>query len=192
MTKELRVDLGGYARNSAEWITINIDNELRAAPDHLADITARAGELDAILAPGSVDVFRCAHVLEHLPSIDIMPSLRYWKKFLKPGGKLLIVVPSLGAMALDYVDGVIPFDVFAAVAYVPPSRIKGHEEEQHRWGWDAETLVRDLREAGYQNVQAAGDEWWPRTWTLDFSPDLDHTGLIGQYEVPNLRIIGEV
>lgn len=186
----LKVDLGGYARNG-EWVTINCDDELRAAPDYLADITARAGELDAILAPGSVDVFRCAHVLEHLDADQIVPSMAYWRKFLKPDGKLLIVVPSLGAMAIDYVDGLIPFDVFAAVAYVPPSRIRGHVEELHHWGFDAHTLIAALRETGYTDIVEAGDAWWPRTWTLDFI-DLIHTGLVGQYEVPNLRLLASV
>jgi predicted SAM-dependent methyltransferase len=186
----LKVDLGGYARNG-EWLTVNIDDELRAAPDHLADITARAAELDALFEPGSIDMIRCVHVLEHLDSGQMLPSLAYWRRFLKPSGKLLIVVPSMGALAIDYADGTIPMDVFAAVAYVPPSRIKGHVEELHKWGFDAHTLTDMLREAGYVNIADAGDAWWPRTWTLDFTPDLDHTGLVGRYEVPNLRILAE-
>lgn len=183
----LKVDLGGVGRNR-DWITVNCDNSLRAAPDHLADITAATRELDALFGYQSIDKIRCIHTLEHLDAEQILPTLEYWRSLLKPGGELLIVVPSLGALALDYVDGKIPFDVFAAVAYVPPSRINGHEAERHRWGWDAATLRQDLERAGYNNVRPAGDEHWPRTWTLDFA-DLLHTGLVGNFEVQNLRMV---
>jgi hypothetical protein len=183
----LRIDLGGVGRNG-QWVTVNSDTSgYRAAPDICADITASAAQLGEYFDPASIDEIRAIHTLEHLPAWDILPTLSYWRTFLKPGGRLLIVVPNLGLMAIHYADSIIPFDVFAAVAYVPASRTKHGPAEEHRAGWDYDTLQADLCRAGYRDVKPAGDSDWPECWTLDYA-DCLHTGLVGRYEVPNLRI----
>lgn len=182
----MKVDLGGIGRGG-EWVTVNNDGgAVRAAPDIVADITAHAAELEKHFAFGSLDEIRCIHTLEHLPAWDILPSLAYWRKFLRVGGSLHIVVPDLGAMARDYISGKIPFEVFASVAYVPASRTKDRPAgEQHRWGFDKYTLDAALVRAGYvQPVQWLN---YPETWTLDYD-DLLPTGLVGVYQVPNLRV----
>lgn len=181
----MKVDLGGIGRGG-EWVTVNNDGgAVRATPDIVADITAHAAQLERHFAFGSLDEIRCIHTLEHLPAWDIVPSLAYWRKFLKPGGKLFVVVPDLGTMARHYIDGTIPFDVFASVAYVPPSRTKGRPDgEQHKWGWAGSTLYNDLLKAGFSRVE----DWrnYQPDWVLDYD-DCIHTGLVGTYRVPNLR-----
>lgn len=182
----MRVDLGGIGRGG-EWVTVNNDGgTVRAAPDIVADITAHAAELERHFAFGSVDEIRCIHTLEHLPAWDVLPTLAYWRKFLKPGGKLHIVVPDLGQMARDYAMSRIPFDVFASVAYVPGVRTKDKPAgEEHRWAWDVDTLTRDLEQVGYRVVDDYPD--YPASWLLDFE-NLEHTGLLGKYQVPNLKL----
>lgn len=183
-----KVDLGGIGRGG-EWLTVNSDTSVRSAPDHVADITAQADQLSAIFAPESIDIIRCVHTLEHLPQWDILPTLKYWREFLKPDGQLWIVVPDLGTMIFEYMAGLIPFSVFISVAYVPPSRtINRPITEIHRWGWDAFTLTQDLENVGYKDIDGFNvDDVWVPTWTLDFE-DLRHTGLVGKYQVPNLRV----
>lgn len=186
----LKLDLGGVGRNG-DWTTVNTDvSGYRPSPDVVADITASADELGQHFRPGKADAIRCIHTLEHISAWDIMPTLRFWRSFLKPGGYLLIVVPDIGQMAVDYADGEIPFDVLAAVAYVSGFRTVQGPQEEHRWAWSDDTLIRDLASAGYVNARLAEDDHWPATWTLDF-PDLVHTGCVGKYQVPNLRVIGE-
>lgn len=187
----LKVDLGGVGRNQADgWQTVNITNDLRPESDHIADITAEANELAGLFADFSIDAIRTIHTLEHIASDEIKPTLHYWRRFLKPGGELLIVVPDLGKLAIDYADGLIPFDVFCAVAYVPGSRTGDRIEEIHRWAWDSTTLERDLAEVGYKNIRRGGDEHWPASWTFDMA-ELTYTGKVGQYEVPNLIMVTE-
>lgn len=184
----LMVDLGGIGQGG-EWMTFNCDpGDVRPAPDVVCDITARTRDLDKHLKPESVDVIRCVHTLEHLPARDIFPTLCYWRELLRPGGMLLVVVPDMGQLATDYVRGIIPMDVLAAVAYVPASRVHNPAEE-HRWGWDQEMLALDLALAGYVDIQAGTDSDWVSHWTLDFQ-DVDHTGCVGQYQVKNLRMRG--
>lgn len=185
----MKIDLGGVGQHG-EWITINADaGKVRPSPDIVADITAHAHQLGDYLEPDSVDEMRCIHTLEHLPAWDIENSLKYWKTFLKPQGKLFIVVPDLGMMALDYADGRIPMVVFASVAYVPGSRTKYGVGEEHRWGWDDDSLIQMLVRCGYTFSQITIDGWYPSSWLLDFEETLP-TGLVGKYEVPNLMVVG--
>lgn len=187
----IKVDLGGVGSGDPNWLTVNVDTSgYRPAPDLVADITVRAGELDRHFEPGSLDMIRAAHTLEHLPAYDILPTLQYWRTFLKANGALLIIVPDLGQMAIDYADGRIPMEVFAGVAYVTGFRTVQGPQEEHRAGWDFGSLGRLLVEAGYGNVREASDVDWPASWVLDY-PDLVQTGCVGRYMVPNLRVIAD-
>ncbi len=187
----LKVDLGGIGQGGL-WVTVNSDaSGLRSLPDICADITASTAQLGEYFDPQSVEEVRCVHTLEHLPHLEIVPSLKYWRTFLRPAGRLLIVVPDMGAIAAEYADGDIPFDVVAALAYgdTPGYQRSQNPVELHRWGYDFDTLKRDLEAAGYCDVQAAGEEHWPATWLFDY-PAYAYTGLVGRWQVPNLRLIG--
>lgn len=178
----LFVDLGGVGRGK-KWKTVNLDARLRAAPDFVGDITC---DLEKFFEESSIDALRCAHTLEHLSPKQIVPALRYWKKFLKPGGTLDIKVPDLGQMARHYAEGKIPFEVLASVAYVPPSRIKS-DLEDHHWGWDRDSLCATLRRAGYMIARDSDPEFTLGGWAYDYE-DMEYTGLVGNYKVPDLVV----
>lgn len=183
------LDLGGVG-NTPPWVTVNLDNSgYRARPNVVANISAHGGSLRGMYAPGSVARMRCIHTLEHLPAWDIGNTLRMWCELLVPGGGLLVVVPDLGQLALDYAMGEIPMGVLAAVAYVPGSRTQHSKLEEHRWGWDEESLREALLEAGFGDTRAGTDGEWEAAWRLDFA-ECVRTGLVGKYMVPNLRMVG--
>lgn len=184
----MKVDFGGVGQRG-EWTTVNLDaSGYRPAPDRVADITATARDLECLFEPQSIDAARCIHTLEHLPAWDILPTLHYWRGFLKPGAPLLIVVPDGGALVRDYFAQIIPFDVLASVLYVPGSRTRPSPLEEHRWAWDTKTLTADLLQVGYRDIQPGTDADWPLSWTLDFD-EAAATGLRWNYEVPNLRLV---
>lgn len=186
----LRVDLGGIGQNG-QWVTVNSDaSGYRPQSDIVADITASANELSQYFAPQSVDEMRCVHTLEHLPFDEIVPTLAYWKTMLKPGGRLLIVVPDMGQIAHQYSNGKITYEVFAALAHgdTPGYRSTRNAGELHRWGWDAYTLHCDLKAAGFTGFRLDVDEW-PSYWLFDY-PAYAYTGLVGKWQVANLRMIG--
>jgi predicted SAM-dependent methyltransferase len=58
-----------------------------------ADVVADVRDLPDNL--GEFDVIFSAHVLEHLPRRDILPTVQHWTKYLKPGGRMHIFVPDL-------------------------------------------------------------------------------------------------
>lgn len=183
----MKVDLGGWGTHS-EWITVNLDDgDIRAAPHHVADITAQAGQLDAFFAPESVDEMRCIHTLEHLEAWHIVPTLAYWRKFLKPAGRLLIVVPDLGALAQQYAAGDLPMETFSAVMYGRPDYTIRSDREKHRSGFDSRSLAKALFAAGFWGVELGSDADWVPSWPFDY-PDLPAQG----YGIANLRLWGIV
>lgn len=145
----LKVDLGGCGKDG-EWLTINADaGYAHAAPDHVANILASAGHLDAILAPESVDEMQCLHTLEHLPPWELDATVNYWRKFLKPGGTLKIIVPDVEVIAHYFVQGRISGEAMIGMLYVPPEWQQKGEGEHHRWGFTYETLENLMMRAGF-------------------------------------------
>ena len=63
----------------------------------LKDVTLfTPAEADSAIAPGSVDVLIAAEVLEHVD--DLLPTLTQFKTWLKPGGRLLVSLPTENAL----------------------------------------------------------------------------------------------
>lgn len=170
----LKVDFGGCGKGG-EWRTINKDDgEAHAAPDIVADITAAAHALDTAFEPQSVDEARCIHALEHLPPWDVLATLAYWRGFLKPGARLLIVVPDMRAIFETYLDGWIDAETAMGMIYVPAEWQQKAPGEAHRWGFDEDTLCQRLNAAGYHDVRRI--DYPHGTFRVDDSP------------VPNLAV----
>ena len=185
----LKVDLGGVGRGG-EWITVNWDpGTVRDAADVQADISARASQLEKHFTRQSIDEIQCIHTLEHLAYMDWPGTLRYWREFLKPGGKLLIAVPDMGQLIDDFKDGRIDFNVFASVAWHPTFRENKGPGEMHRWGWTAKTLAEDLSAAGYVGVRPGTDREYKPSWLYDYE-EFKFTGAYFRYWCPNLRMVG--
>jgi len=176
----LKIDLSGTGKGG-EWFTVNLDPATN--PDHVADIRAAAQGLD-FLKPQSVDEMRCIHTLEHIEFAEIIPSLDYWRTFLKPTGKLLIVVPNVGAMASMLANGELGFSTFIAVMYGNPAISATNPLQGHRWGFGAGTLVEAIFEAGFEDWEYATRDDWEPSWAFDYAGfDQDH----GK-PIPNLRM----
>ena len=185
----VKVDLGGVGRGG-EWLTVNWDDgTVRLSPDIVADISAAGRQLELYFEPNSIDELRCVHTLEHLAYKDWPETLKYWLGFLKPGGKLLIVVPDMGQLIEDYWVGDIDFNVFASVAWHPTFRENKGPGEMHRWGWVDRTLFQDLERAGYVDVGSGTDADYQSHWLYDYE-EFQFTGAVGRYWVPNLRMVG--
>jgi tetratricopeptide (TPR) repeat protein len=91
---------------------INIDR--RELPG--VDILAEADEIP--LPVKSVDEIYSAHVLEHFPQeMLIRRVLPAWHRLLKPGGRLVSIVPDGDAMARSYSAGTYPIENFREVLF---------------------------------------------------------------------------
>ena len=174
---ELIVDLGGTFHTN-EKTSVNIDPNMK--PDIVCDITC---DLQKFFQLGSIDRIQCVHTLEHLFPGDYAAILKYWRKFLKPKGTLLVVVPDMDGLMRDCASNAVMIDVTLSIIYT-----LGHPFGTHKWGWSWETLKRDLTEAGYSNIKK--DDVYPKYWIYNFA-GYEYTGAVGNYRVPNLCMIGE-
>lgn len=173
----LRVDFGGCGRGGA-WTTVNIDGNGAAhqPPDIVADITSQLGLL-AYFQPNSIDEAQSVATFEHLPAHLLLDTLRLWHSLLKPGARLLIMVPHMRQLAEDWIAGRINTKTYMDCVFSPPEWTQKAPGEVHRYGFDADLLIGMLTETGYRNAQ------------VDTSHHPDMVFYVGNYIVPNLTVI---
>ena len=87
--------------------------------------------------PGSVDEICAFHVLDHLFPNEIIPTLLNWKKLLKVGGKLFVVVDDFEYISRAFVGGDISIEIV-------------NEMHSHPTQFSRSHLVNLLREAGFK------------------------------------------
>lgn len=92
MTDKLKVEIGGD-RFLDGWTNLGIR-------DTQFDIL----EEEIPFENNSVDEFYWSHVIEHIPALVIIPTLRKFYDKLKSGGKLRTVCPDLYQSAVAYVN----------------------------------------------------------------------------------------
>lgn len=86
MEDEIKIDIGSGGAGLDGYIGID-----PFAPG--AELRAMMWELP--FADNSVDRIYSSHALEHISKHDIARTLREWKRVLKPGGELELLVPDL-------------------------------------------------------------------------------------------------
>jgi len=97
MGKLLGIDIGcGDRKVSVEnYKMISVDIRGEVHPDIVAP-------LDKIPVPSeSYDLAFASHVLEHVKRAEVHNALKEWRRILKIGGKLQIIVPDLEVAAIE-------------------------------------------------------------------------------------------
>ena len=146
----MKLHIGCGPVNLPGWI--NIDNGSCSLADVHLDVT-RGLPYDA----GSVDLIYSEHFIEHFPVEQGLALMREFHRVLKPGGIVRTATPDLHFIASRY------FFMWRRQEWL---KRYGYEYIQTRaemvniafreWGhqyiYDAEELVRRLREAGFQRM----------------------------------------
>ncbi len=114
-------------------------------------------------ADGAVRGIRMEHFAEHLEPRDEFPALLAdCRRCLVPGGTLRVIVPDAAASARAYLA---PGTAALAAIGVPipfpddlPTRMDVlaftfHQWHEHRWGYDAESMMLRFAQAGFRDVQ---------------------------------------
>lgn len=136
---------------------------LGCGTDHRAgytnvDLFTRADRVDNIVTlatfdEASADEMLASHSLEHLTYADGRRALARWWQVLKPGGKLVVIVPDVilnMRLFLEFWDRKDPrlWDFRAKTIWGN----QNHGGELHRWGFDEAHLREALESAGFVNV----------------------------------------
>lgn len=150
--KEVKVEIGAGSKRSADWVTIdNNDN---------CDINWDLR--DGIPFPdGSVSVVYSSHFLEHLTYREGQQMLSECKRVLKPGGTILICVPD----SKMYIESYMKDDVaamkehsLAHTAWNDTTKMDllnymAYMDGHHKYMFDEENLLKVLSKAGFRNAK---------------------------------------
>jgi predicted SAM-dependent methyltransferase len=123
---------------------VNVDSRELPGVDVLADV--RHLPFD----PDTVNEIYGAHLLEHFPLDElervVLPS---WRRVLRPGGTLRLVVPDSGAMLDEYAGGRLSFEDLRLVTYGDQE----YDGDFHFTMFTAESLAELLNVAGFDDVE---------------------------------------
>jgi predicted SAM-dependent methyltransferase len=135
----------------------NVFDEVRLDidPDVQPDIVASMTDMGDI---GPFDTLYTSHTLEHLYPHQVLPSLIEFKRVIKPGGGVLIVVPDLeGVQATEetvYESPVGPVSGLDMI-YGMARLIAANPYMAHHSGFVQQTLTEVMQAAGFRNVAVA-------------------------------------
>ena len=110
----------------------------------------RAGDVRTVQLSVRYDAVVCSEVLEHLDAVARPAALRNLAAHLRPGGTLIVTVPSGSYVRLEPA-----WEIFRAWRYGG----EGHDDEECHQRVDPVAFARELRAAGCE-VTAAGSTCW--------------------------------
>ena len=140
-TGKLVLDVGaGYGTNQTffEGKVIRLDIDPDAKPDILGDVRGPIPEPN-----DKFDEVHASHILEHLTAEEGIPALREWIRVLKPGGKLIVIVPDILGICKRIGEGALD-----AYNWWTLFGIQYNQWQQHKWGYTEPLLRTVLQNAG--------------------------------------------
>lgn len=125
---------------------LRLDIDPRTRPDIVGNMTA-------IGAIEPVDAVYCSHSLEHLYPHEVPIALAEFRRVLKPGGALVILVPDLEGVPAT--DEVLPNSDLCGLHlyYGDAAHIEEFPYMAHHCGFVASTLRGAIERAGFSAVQ---------------------------------------
>jgi predicted SAM-dependent methyltransferase len=155
--RDLSVNIGSGGKGLSDWVNIEV---VRMRDTTLClDLRRRLP-----LADGSVARILAEHVIEHIDFCNEVPLVfRDWRRVLQPSGVARVIVPDARRYLQAYLSG--DTDQWRALGWdladMPddihrPMHIVNHmfhQEGEHLFGYDFDTLAWALCEAGFTNVQ---------------------------------------
>ncbi len=150
----------GY-ESGYEIVRLDVDDQYK--PDYIASMTA----IPEILS-NTCDVVYTCHAMEHIHRFDVLVALAEFKRALKTGGMVHIIVPDLQKACRWIADGNLE-----GLAYMSPAGpispgdvVYGHSPQTkdnpfmfHRWGFTRASLQSRLLAAGFDDVRVVSEDW---------------------------------
>lgn len=150
--------IGSYPLFPAEqWIETRLDIDPLTRPDIVSSMT------DMPMIPAnSHDAVFSSHNLEHLFPHELSAALLEFRRVLRPGGFLLVIVPDIEKAAAAIAEGKadqplymakdVPINPFDIIYGHRASIAQGKTYMAHRNGFVAKTLIAALDAAGFTGV----------------------------------------
>lgn len=128
---------------------INVDGTAEA--DIQADIRSLP-----MIPTDSADAVAAIHVLEHFYEWEAEPLLTEWKRILKPGGKMILELPSMDKV-FRYIAWAVTtgadLQAFMSLHAMWGDPVYRSPAMCHKWGWFQKPLVALLEKIGMREIR---------------------------------------
>ncbi|MFA0349130.1 hypothetical protein AB4486_19570 [Vibrio sp. 10N.222.55.C6] len=122
---------------------INVDARKIAGVDLVSDVTRLPFTTD------SIDEIYSAHLVEHFTELQLREEiLPHWKSIMKPGAKMVVIVPDAEAMSRAYLEGSMPFGDYKLVTF----GAQDYTGDFHYTMFSPDSLCSMLSELGFKNI----------------------------------------
>lgn len=99
----------------------------------------------------TVDEIHAIHLFEHIGRVEVEPMMKEWGRTLKPGGMLVMEMPSLDKVTQFLANGEQNIRFTLLALYGDPSY--NRPEMLHKWCYSEAELTQILTAAGYTNIK---------------------------------------
>jgi SAM-dependent methyltransferase len=137
-----------------KWVNVDIASR---PPDQVPDLLCDVGKERLPFDNESVDYCVLHHLWEHLDADPGHALAAECYRVLKPGGKLIVTVPDMRALAQRWMLGQIDDYIYFTNVY---GAYQGLEGDRHKRGFHLKLLMKDLAECAPWSIIKAHD-WKP-------------------------------
>ena len=139
-------NLGCGNKHWTGWINVDLGDDADLKSD-LRTLPIKSDSADAVAA---------IHVLEHFYHWEVPDVLKEWKRILKPGGKLILELPSMDKV-MGYIAQCIAkkedMERFMTLHAMYGDPMHKDPAMCHKWGWFMRELYAVLDEAGFRDIR---------------------------------------
>jgi len=162
----LRVEIGCGLFPTPGYVHVDADRSAR-------HVEHRATASSLPFPDGSVEELLAIHILEHVHASAVGPTLREWRRVLRPGGFVRIHVPDAATVFAAFLDSApedkwtVMVPIFGMTSHAELGKPDALDLERHHAIYDFSLLERVLLDAGFDSVEDLSDEvsdrhieWW--------------------------------
>ena len=153
----LRVEIGSGGFPTPGYVHVDADRLARHV-DHVAPASSLP------FADGTVEELLAIHILEHVHASRVIPTLREWRRVLRPGGFAQIHVPDAATVFAAFLDSpperkwTVLIPIFGKTSHARDGQPDVLDLERHHVIYDFALLERVLLDAGFDRVDDVSDE----------------------------------
>jgi predicted SAM-dependent methyltransferase len=157
----------------------HIDIEPFPHLDYVANISSLS-----MISDNSIDEIYVSHAFEYFSRVESQKILEEWKRVLKTGGELRIVVPDFRALVSVYEKSEYQIEKILGPLFGYWENPKTNDVIFHKTVWDEDSLRKSLEKAGYISICEFNPVKFLNSidpnyddYSLAFYPHMDQSGI---------------